>query len=57
MTGKLKCKSCNRLMKEEDMIIRVGEKVIVDRNLTNLINSGVVLPFCKVCKTSLLDDY
>lgn len=57
MSEKIKCMGCNKYLKEVDINLKVGDKVIVDRNLTNLINSGVVLPFCINCKKNLLDDF
>ena len=56
MSEKIKCKGCGRLLKEDEINIKIGDAVIVDCNLTNLSNSGVILPFCNVCKESLLED-
>jgi len=56
MVEKIKCKGCGRLLKEDEINVRVGDKVIVDTNLTTLSNSGVVLPFCNKCKENLLED-
>lgn len=55
MKMKIKCNGCGKVMKPEDLDIKIGDAVIVDCNLTSLSNSGVILPFCKVCLENLLE--
>ncbi|KKN10974.1 hypothetical protein LCGC14_1031230 [marine sediment metagenome] len=55
MSQKLKCKGCGKVMKPEDLEIKIGDPVIVDCNLTSLSNSGIILPFCKVCIENLVE--
>ena len=55
MSSKLKCKGCGKVMKPEDLEIKIGDPGIGDRNLTSLSNSGIILPFCKVCIEKLVE--
>ncbi len=55
MTDKLKCLGCGKVMKPEDLDIKIGDLVIVNVNVTSLSNSGVIEPFCKVCIENLVE--
>ncbi len=56
MPERIKCKSCFRVLKPDELDYKVGDAVICDTTLTPLNNSGVILPFCNGCKESLLED-
>ena len=56
MKEKIKCKGCGKLLKEDEINIKVGDIVIVNTKNCTLSNSGIIEPFCKVCIRDILED-
>lgn len=56
MTEKIKCKSCGKILKQEDLEYKVGDAVIIEDTLMPLSNSGIIEPFCKKCIIELLGE-